>query len=203
MDDRERYKLLRFPYKAPLLRRGDRATCLYRDCDVVVTTWSDARISWPRCRAVGTRGGSGLLVDQELLRAIRTESATAIKHWWGVSTKAVWSWRKAFGITQWRTPGSARLHRHLSATGASRLRGKKLPRAFVKRREAARRAKGYVVPDRWAKDGWKWKQVALLGRMSDEIVAKKTSRSVNAVRLKRNRLGIPTANDRRRKGQRK
>jgi hypothetical protein len=199
MDNRDRFKLLRSPYEAPPLRRGHRATCLYRDCDVVVTSWTNARISWPRCRAVGSRGGSGLLVDTELLRAIRTESAAAIKHWWGVGTKAVWNWRKAIGITQRGTEGSVRLHRKLSETGASRMRGKRLPKAFVKRRGAARRAKGYVVPDRWAVDGWKWQQVALLGRMSDEIVAKKTSRSVNAVRLKRTRLGIPTTKNRRRK----
>jgi hypothetical protein len=32
-----RLRLLRGPYKAPRLRRGDRAFCLFRDCDVVVT----------------------------------------------------------------------------------------------------------------------------------------------------------------------
>src|ERR1700757_4701342 len=104
----ERFRLLHGPYKPPPLKRGDRATCLYRDCDVVITTWTDARISWPRCRAAGKSGaGSGLLVDEKLARAIRTESAEAIKYWWGVGTHAVWSWRKAFGVARWGTEGSA------------------------------------------------------------------------------------------------
>ena len=60
-------QLLHGPYHAPAVKRGDRVSCLYRDGDVIVTGWSDARISWPRCRAV-QRGGTGLLVDEELAR---------------------------------------------------------------------------------------------------------------------------------------
>ena len=70
MTDADRFKLLHAPYKPQPLRRGDRATCLFRDGDVVITSWSDARLPWPRCRrADSTGGGSGLLVDEELLRA--------------------------------------------------------------------------------------------------------------------------------------
>jgi hypothetical protein len=43
-------RLLHGPYKTPKLRIGDRATCLFRDCDVIITGWHDARISWPRNR---------------------------------------------------------------------------------------------------------------------------------------------------------
>jgi hypothetical protein len=39
---------------------------------------------------VGVRGGSGLLVDEELLRAIRSESSSAIQYWWGVTMETVW-----------------------------------------------------------------------------------------------------------------
>src|SRR5262249_35085080 len=79
LTDRERVKLLSGPYTPPRLKRGDRATCLYRDCTVVVTSWSGGRIPWPRCRALDQRGGcgSGLLVDEELARAVRSESAAA------------------------------------------------------------------------------------------------------------------------------
>jgi hypothetical protein len=56
-------RLLHGPYTPPPLRRGDRAVCLYRDCEVVITTWSDGRISWPCCRRIGNRGRPGLLVD--------------------------------------------------------------------------------------------------------------------------------------------
>jgi hypothetical protein len=63
MEDPGRVKLLYHPYTPPALRRGDRATCLVGDCDVVITSWTDARISWPRCRAVESRGrGSGRLL---------------------------------------------------------------------------------------------------------------------------------------------
>ena len=70
--------LVAAPYVPPPLRKGDRVFCLYRDADVVITAWSDARIPWPRCRAVGSVGGSGLLITDELVRAIRTESSVAL-----------------------------------------------------------------------------------------------------------------------------
>ena len=200
MIDRERLKLLFGPYKAPRLRRRDRAFCLFRDCDVVITSWTDARISWPRCRAVHhRRGGPGLLVDDELLRAIRTESAVALKHWFGVSTHAVWNWRKAFGVGQWGTEGSRRLHKALSEAGAEITRGQPLSlRQVEQRRQRAinlnlgRNLKpGYQGP--W----WTWKELALLGTYPDNVIARRVGRTVTAVRLMRTRLGIPTRLDRR------
>src|SRR5262245_26109787 len=85
--NRDRVKLLFGPYQAPALRQGDRAFCLLRDCDVVITSWSSGRIPWPRCRPVdGYHGGGwGLLLDEELARAVRHESAAAVCHWWGAS----------------------------------------------------------------------------------------------------------------------
>jgi hypothetical protein len=88
------------PYRAPALRVGDVTACLYRDCDVRLTGWTDARISWPRCGVIGKQGGFGLLSDEELLRAIRTESGLALRHWWGVSEGTATHWRDAFGIGQ-------------------------------------------------------------------------------------------------------
>ena len=77
MTDRERVKLLFGPYRAPPLKRGDRATCLVRDCEVIITSWTDAPIPWPQCRALADYrgGGWGLLVDEELARAVRHEAA--------------------------------------------------------------------------------------------------------------------------------
>jgi hypothetical protein len=118
--------LLGGPYQAPTLRHGDRATCLYRDADVIITSWTAAPIPWPRCRVPGHHGaGSGLLVTEELVRAIRTESALALKHHFGVSAHTAWSWRRTFGVKQWGTEGSRRLHRVLSDAGTAALRGRK------------------------------------------------------------------------------
>jgi hypothetical protein len=72
-----------------------------------------------------------LLVDDELLRAIRTESALALKYWFGVGSRAVWNWRKAFGVVKWGTEGSRRLHRALSEAGAEVTRGRPLSRKQV------------------------------------------------------------------------
>jgi hypothetical protein len=80
MNPTELVKLLHGPYLAPHLRKGDCSFCLYRDCDVVITGWTDARISWPRCRALHhPRGGPGLLVNDELARSVRRESALALR----------------------------------------------------------------------------------------------------------------------------
>lgn len=97
MNERERTKLLFGPYKMPRLRYGDRTFCLYRDTAVKVIGISSARIQWPRCRGLEQRGGQGLLVDEELARAVRHESAAAVSHWWGVGMGAVTAWRKALG----------------------------------------------------------------------------------------------------------
>jgi hypothetical protein len=88
-------KLLLGSYRAPALRPGERAFCLYRGQEVEITSWTTARIPWPRGHPPGSSGGISLLVDDELARAIRQESATAIKSWWGVSSCLVWKWRKA------------------------------------------------------------------------------------------------------------
>jgi hypothetical protein len=52
----------------------------HTEADVVVTGWSEGRIPWPRCRRLGRNGGNGLLVDEELARAVRSESKRAIRY---------------------------------------------------------------------------------------------------------------------------
>jgi hypothetical protein len=191
-------RLLAGPYPPPALQRSDRATCLYRDADVVITSWTSAPIPWPRCCRPGTHGGgSGLLVTEELARAVRTESAAAVCYWWGVTPGVVWRWRKALGVTQWGTKGSKLLHQEVSERGADAIRGARQPEETVRRRMQTRRARGCPPPNRWAEDGWKPEEVALLGTMPDDELARRLGRSLNSVSLKRRRLKIPNPRDRR------
>jgi hypothetical protein len=55
MKANDRTKLLSGPYTPPALKRGDRATCLSKDCGVQITTWTGARIRL--ARGVGYRAG--------------------------------------------------------------------------------------------------------------------------------------------------
>lgn len=199
-------QLLAGPYRPPPLKRGNRAFCLYRNCDVVVTGWSAARIAWPRCRSLEQCGGSGLLIDDELRRAILTESAEALKFRFGVGTNAAWRWRRAFGVTQFGTPGSKALHNAASQRGADATRGKPLSKAQRAKmcKAAAKRSDLPRLLDlahakRWEGKGWTAEQTALLGTMPDAEVAALTGRTTDAVRIRRTRLGIPTYWDGRRK----
>jgi RNA polymerase sigma factor (sigma-70 family) len=53
----DKIALLFGPYHLPALWCGERAFCLYRGAVVVIKSWSDAPLSWPRCRPVGGHGG--------------------------------------------------------------------------------------------------------------------------------------------------
>ncbi len=182
--DPDLVRLLAGPYAPPPLRKGDRATCLYRDADVVGTSWSDARISSPRCRALGVRGGSGLLVNEELLRAVRTESAQALTYWFGIGEHAIWSWRRAFGVSQWGREGSRRLHQQTSEKAAAVLRERGLTDAQCdamsgrsKRLNLARFLREHSPRPLWTKA-----QLKMLGTMPDADLAAKIGRTVEADR---------------------
>ena len=109
-------------YTTPLVQMGDRVRCLYRNAVCVVTNWQDGPIPWPRVRVLGQRGGAGLWVNEDLLRAIRVESAAAIMHWFGVGSHAVWNWRTALvpGEGKFRTAGSMAAHLGYWTAGISR-----------------------------------------------------------------------------------
>jgi hypothetical protein len=208
VNDADRVKLLFGPYQAPPLRRGDRAFCLLRNCDVVITSWTDARIPWPRCGALdGPGGGSGLLLDEELARAVRHESA-AVMYWWGASSEAVKRWRRALGVGPTDNEGSRRLIRAAAAAGGEALRERGLTdeECDERSRRALRLNLGQYLWTGYHSPRWTATQRRLLGRHPDEVVAAKVGRTVGAVRCKRTALGIPTALDRRkcrsRRGQR-
>jgi hypothetical protein len=59
--------VLRGTYTPPVLRPGDLVESLVRDGVLVVSSWSDAPISWPRgCPPVQSPGSPSLIVDEEL-----------------------------------------------------------------------------------------------------------------------------------------
>jgi hypothetical protein len=186
------YKLLHGRYTSPALKRGDRAVCLYRDADVIVTGWSHGRISWPRCRRPDTRGGgSGLLVDEELARAIRLESSLAIQHWWRVTENTVWRWRQHFGVERFNE-GSAQLRTALNVELGASQRGKKLPPDQVERRRRTALELGLQpLPQRPGGRPWTRQELKLLGKMPDAELAARIGRTRNAVRVMRGRLGLP------------
>jgi hypothetical protein len=182
--DLGRVQLLFDPYKAPRLKRGDKAFCLVRDYPVVVVGWSDARIPWPRCRPLDPpRCGSGLLIDAELARAIQHESAAAVAYWWGVNKSTVIHWRKALGVTRTNNAGTHRLVLGAIAETLKARFGQGHGRSG-RRGNSPFAARGR--PAVWAPD-----EIALLGALSDAEVAQKTGRSPSAVLKKREQLGRP------------
>jgi hypothetical protein len=186
-------------YSTPAVRTGDRVTCLYRDAECVVTGVHDAPIPWPRCRARDARGGSGLWVDEALAAAVRTESAAALMHWFGVGPKAVWRWRKVLGAGgHAATPGTRAAVRAAAEAGGAGIRAKEWTDAELDARADLAKRLGLRPPPRWASGGWTAEQLALLGTAPDDEVAAAVGRSPTAVRVRRNRLGIPTFRDGRR-----
>ncbi len=125
-------------------------SCLYRDKECRVTSRSDAPIPWPGVQPLGQRGGSGLWVDDELVRAIRAESAAALMDWFGVSSKVVWRWREAFGVGCHRSsPGNRKAMHVASLKGAEAVRVKEWTEAEGDRRARAAKERGARPAGRW------------------------------------------------------
>jgi hypothetical protein len=186
-------RLLHGPYRASKVRTGDRAVCHLRGAAVVVTSIASGRIPWPRCRALDSRGGSGLLVDDELLRAVRTEAAVAVAWWWGVPPTCISRWRRLLGVERF-TAGSARLQKRNGARGAAALRSKRWTQAerAAKRDQArALRLVRHTLGKRWPDRPWTPGEVKLLGTMPDAAVAVRVGRSRSTVRRERVRRRIP------------
>jgi hypothetical protein len=192
--DPDRVKLLFGPYRAPPLRRGDRATCFFRDAEVVITSWTDAPISWPRCRAAdGTGGGSGLLVDEELARAVRHESAAAVMCWWGAGHGAVFRWRRALSVGRTDNEGTARLTQAAAEKGAEAMQAREWTEEEREQRRQMATDKGLVAYLVTGYHGplWTPEDIALLGAVPDDEVARRTGRTAGAVRQKREELRLP------------
>jgi hypothetical protein len=97
-------KLIAGPYAPTELQSGTVVTCLIRG-QMEVCGMSDAPIRWPLGRRPGTQREGRVIVTEDLARAIRTESATAVGQWWGLSHTTVCEWRRALGVAE-PTPGT-------------------------------------------------------------------------------------------------
>ena len=199
----DRSKLLFGPYRQLPRRRGDRGYCLLRECAVIIAGRTNARTPRPRCRAFdSTGGGSGVLLDERLARAVRHESAAALCYWWGVSEGVVWRWRKALGVGRTDSHGGRRLIRPAAEASGQAVRRQGLTAEDVKRRRRTNRERGLWRNLRTGYHGPRWTrgQLRLLGKEPDNVVAEKVGRTVNAVRVMRTRRGVPTVKDRPRQG---
>ncbi len=175
-------------YTAPPVRRGQRVKCLSRRCKCKVTSWTKAPIPWPRVQPLNRRGGCGLWVNATLRRAIRTESAQALRYWFGAAATVVWKWRKAFGVGGCATTkGSRRAIRAAARKGAEAMKAKEWSDGERDARAKLSKRLGLKPPSRWTAShgGWTKRELKLLGTDHDEAIARKIGRTRGAVTSKR------------------
>jgi hypothetical protein len=165
---------------------------------VVVTSWKQGRIPWPRCRPIDAERwrSSSILVKDELLRAIQTESSLAIHYWWGVSKTIIGKWRAAFGVYRTNNPGTVAGNRRAVKASTAATRGMKLSRKQVeerRRRAIQLNLIKYTLsnPRPGGSRPWTRKEMRALGKAPDEEVAARFGRTKCAVRCKRCQLAIP------------
>lgn len=92
---------------------------------VVTVGNSDAPIKWPLRMSTGGRTVPVLCGD--LVKAVRTESVSAIAHHWGVSRWTVMRWRRLLGVPQF-TDGTRYLWSHLAEVRFGEFRRKQRKR---------------------------------------------------------------------------
>jgi hypothetical protein len=133
-----------------------------------------------------------LLIDEELARAIRTESAVALKYWWGIGTHAVWHWRRALKVNKVDNPGTHRLIVAAAEKAAEAMRAREWSPAEIeaKRAIAIKLNLGQYWELRSKEGDWTKEELAMLGTMPDEEIAKRIGRTTNAVRVQRTKRRI-------------
>ena len=133
-------------------------------------------------------------VNDELARAIKTESAAALRYWFGASAGVVWKWRMAFGVGgRATTQGSKKAIRAAAKLATAGLKSKVWTDAELDAKAATAKRIGLRPGPRWtpARGGWTLEQVALLGTDHDEVVAQKLGRTRSAVTTQRTVRKIP------------
>jgi hypothetical protein len=181
-------------YKPPALQPRQRVWCYVCDCLAVVTDWSDAPIIWPRGRALHRKSGvPGVIVEDELARAVKQESANAIAYWWGVSMFSVIKWRKALGVDRRNNEGTQILI-HAATTRARAVAEQNGPTEQYrqKKREHMLRMRLWEKAPR-VTHGLPWtpEHLAMLGTMPDREVALQTGHPLFSVKTTRQQLRIP------------
>ncbi|MHB1035584.1 MAG: hypothetical protein ACYC0Y_13150 [Pirellulales bacterium] len=180
--------LIAGPYLPPRVRMGDILYC-ERFGEVVVTGFSQ-RLGWP-CTTL--RGRRGLRIfTSELVRAVRNESAMAIRTWWEVGESTVTRWRKLLGVPR-MTEGSRNIHRQYGFPSEKvRRRAAATARTPAGRERRRRSMKanwvrfGHLRPQR----AWTTEELRLLGTDTDRAVAAKIGRTPKAIGAKRHKLGM-------------
>ena len=186
-------------YAPPAWSIGRRVYCRVRRQWCRVSSFTDAPISWPRGQPLKQRGGVGLVVNATLERAIRTESAEALIHWFGVHGGVVWRWRRAFGILRTGTPGSVASVTGAALKGAAGIKAKEWTDEELDARAERSKRLGLKPTGRWAVGGWTDEERALLGTDDDDVIAHRIGRTAEAVRCERTRRKVPAFRDRRRR----
>lgn len=206
----ERFRLQFGPYEPPRIPRNYRLLCAMRGYLKVSPTWSDGLIAWPQRWQTGS-----IILCGDLVRAVKMESVEAICYHWGVCRNVVQNWRHALGVPEFN-PGTVQLRSQLRAGPDSPTRQRaiaraKHPKAILQREKAphetahplVRKSTSVLVRERMEKTGrhinpalrlWTAKEDKLLGTARDEQIAKRIRRSEDAVRARRNILGIPAWN---------
>ena len=122
---------------------------------------------------------------------MRSESAAAVMHWWGVCASVAIYWRKALGAGRKNNPGSQRLIRAAVAKAViqshSPLNAEQVEERRRRRSQKNAEAGNLAVYQRAA---WTAEELALLGTMPDAEVAVMLGRTYQGVQVKRERLGI-------------
>jgi hypothetical protein len=124
-----------------------------------------------------------LLVDEQLARAVRSESVAAICHWWGVGRSLVHRWRRAMGVSRTNNPGTLRLIRANVELIAASRRGKEWTDEERDRRRQRAIESESALP-------CSEEELALLSTMPDESLAKRIGKSRDAIMAQRRRQKI-------------
>jgi hypothetical protein len=143
MNDADRFRLVG-KYKTPRFRHGPVVWCEVRG-EVTICAITEAPIPWP----VGKKGRArSLVVYKGLARAVRTESAQAVAHWWGVTPQTVTVWRKALGVPETNADTSRLRSEYAQEPWAAEARGKARDKAGdpERRREIAEARRGKPRP---------------------------------------------------------